>query len=233
MERYTYLLLDLFTLLGPLALSFDKKVAFYKWWEPLFLRGILPTAAFFIFWDVMFTHWAIWNFNPDYLCGIFWLGLPIEEWLFFIVVPYACAFIYACIRAYGKWRGQDKGVRITAVLGVLLLAIGLIYWDRPYTIYAFGGSGLGCILAVLFRRRAPRFRFDTFLVSYLVILVPFLLVNGVLTAMPVVRYDDTANLAIRMYTIPVEDTFYGLLMIGMTVWGCYTAERKFDTSVED
>ena len=233
MERYIYIALDLFTLLGPLALSFDKKVAFYKWWKPLFLRGILPTAAFFIFWDVLFTQWGIWNFNPAYLCGVFWLGLPLEEWLFFIVVPYACAFIYACIRAYGKWRGQDKSVRMTAVLGVLLLAVGLVFYERAYTLYAFGGCGLGCIIAVLLRRRVPRFRFDTFLVSYGIILAPFLLVNGVLTAMPVVRYDNAENLAFRIHTIPVEDTFYGMLMVGMTLFGCYTAGRKFDTSAEE
>ncbi len=222
---YTYLLLDAFTLLGPLLLSFDKKVAFWRSW-PSLMRGLLPTAAFFIFWDVLFTRWGIWGFNYSYLTGASGLGLPIEEWLFFIVVPYACAFIYACIRAYGRWQGPDKGVMPTVLLGIVLLLIGIVFWQRAYTLYAFGGCGLGCLLAVALRKKAPAFRFDTFLLSYLIILVPFLLVNGVLTALPVVMYNDAENLAIRMYTIPLEDTFYGMLMVLGSVFGQHLMFRK-------
>ncbi len=224
-SKYTYLLLDAFTLLGPLTLSFDKKVAFWRSWGML-LRGLLPTAVFFIFWDVLFTRWGIWGFNYDYLTGPSLFGLPLEEWLFFLVVPYACAFIYACVKAYGRWEKPDKGIRLTAILGGILLLIGIVFWQRAYTLYAFGGCGLGLLLVVVLRRFAPRFRFDVFLLSYVIILVPFLLVNGVLTVLPVVIYNDAENLARRIYTIPVEDTFYGMLMVLGTVFGMHTADKK-------
>ncbi|MDP4130877.1 MAG: lycopene cyclase domain-containing protein, partial [Bacteroidota bacterium] len=57
----------------------------------------------------------------------------------------------------------------------------------------------------------------SFLVSYVVILIPFLIVNGFLTAIPVVIYNDAENLGIRIYTIPFEDVFYGLLLTMMVV----------------
>ncbi|MFM7727525.1 MAG: lycopene cyclase domain-containing protein, partial [Flavobacteriales bacterium] len=53
--------------------------------------------------------------------------------------------------------------------------------------------------------------------SYLVCLIPFLLVNGLLTSLPVVTYNDLENLGIRIHTIPVEDTQYTLLLLLMNV----------------
>ena len=57
----------------------------------------------------------------------------------------------------------------------------------------------------------------SFLVSYAICLIPFLIVNGFLTAIPVVQYNDAENLGIRIYTIPFEDVFYGMLLILMNI----------------
>jgi lycopene cyclase domain-containing protein len=67
----------------------------------------------------------------------------------------------------------------------------------------------------------------SFFISYLIILVPFLMVNGVLTAIPVVWYNDTENIGVRIFSflpypmqnIPLEDIFYGMLLIMMNVAG--------------
>ena len=76
----------------------------------------------------------------------------------------------------------------------------------------------------------PRFfrGFDmvSFLVSYLIVLIPFLIVNGFLTAIPVVLYDDMENLGIRIYTIPFEDMFYGMLLVMMNVAGFERMRNK-------
>jgi lycopene cyclase domain-containing protein len=57
-----------------------------------------------------------------------------------------------------------------------------------------------------------------FYLAYFVSLVPFLIVNGILTSLPVVWYNNAHNLGIRLYTIPIEDTMYSLLLLLMNVW---------------
>ena len=97
--HFTYFLILAASLAGPLALSFDKKVAFYKNWKYLFPAMIIP-AMLYIVWDIYFTSKGVWSFNPAYITGIKLYNLPLEEVLFFFIVPYCCLFIYACIRAY-------------------------------------------------------------------------------------------------------------------------------------
>ena len=53
--------------------------------------------------------------------------------------------------------------------------------------------------------------------AYLIVQIPFGLVNGVLTSLPVVWYNDLENLGFRLVSIPVEDTMYNMLMLMMTV----------------
>jgi lycopene cyclase domain-containing protein len=50
-------------------------------------------------------------------------------------------------------------------------------------------------------------------------LIPFLIVNGLLTSIPVVLYNNEENLNFRIYSIPFEDVFYGMLLIMMNVIG--------------
>ena len=93
--KYLYLLIDGLTIIGPLLLSFDKKVAFYKDLKPLFL-SLFVMMLVFVPWDVAFTEYQIWGFNEQYLSGIYIFNLPIEELLFFIVVP-SCLLLFPII----------------------------------------------------------------------------------------------------------------------------------------
>jgi len=69
----------------------------------------------------------------------------------------------------------------------------------------------------VFRNFFRSFDAISFLVSYAICLIPFLVVNGFLTAIPVVLYNDAENLGRRIYTIPFEDCFYGMLLVLMNV----------------
>ena len=178
---------------------------------------IIP-AVLYIIWDAYFTKLGVWSFNAAYITGTNFIGLPIEEILFFFVVPYCCVFIYACIRSYFPNLVNKKNAdRILIVLGVLLLISGLLYHEKYYTGYTFIFTGIFILLIYSLRKFFKSFDAVSFLVSYAICLIPFLIVNGFLTAIPVVIYNDAENLGWRIYSIPFEDTFYGMLLVLMNI----------------
>lgn len=211
---YIYLYLNIFTIFFPFVLSFDKRVHFYTNWKYLF-PAIALNAFIFIIWDAYFTSIGVWGFNPEYLTGIYFLGLPLEELLFFLTVPYACVFIYETLNAYIKRDVlQQYAPWITGFLCLILIPAGLIYLPRLYTSITFLFLSIAQLIHYRLFRHALAGRFY---MAYLVHLVPFLLVNGVLTAIPIVLYNNDFNLGIRIYTIPLEDTMYSMLMLLITI----------------
>src|SRR5690606_30300927 len=107
---------------------------------------------------------------------------------------------------------------ISSALSVILMVTGIFYLDKWYTGVTFLSAGgyLAFPMIVL----KPRYM-GRFYLAFAVILISFFLVDGILTGsfidQPVVWYNDQENLGIRMGTIPVEDTFYGMLLLVMNV----------------
>jgi lycopene cyclase domain-containing protein len=216
-QHFTYFFILAAALAGPLALSFDKKVAFYKKWKYLFPAMILP-ALFYIIWDIYFAAIGVWSFNENYITGIKFFNLPIEEALFFFIVPYCCVFIYECIRAYFPHLQNRKiADTILKVIAIALLITGIIFLKKKYTASTFLLTEIFIACIYLFKKYFKDFDAASFLVAYIIILLPFLAINGLLTSMPVVLYNNAENVGIRIATIPVEDIFYGMLLILMNI----------------
>ena len=222
-----YLLINVLTIFLPLLLSFDKKVHFYTYWK-YFLPAMLITMALFIFWDVLFTQYGVWGFNEKYHTGWTFFGLPLEEYLFFITVPYASVFTIYVIDAYfPETRLRTSQVRLVSfVLILILFVLSMVFIRRSYTAVNFAFSALLIALVML---KNPRL-LSQFYISYLVILIPFGLVNGILTGSfiegQVVWYNDLENLGIRLGTIPFEDVFYGMNLILLNYFLLETFRRR-------
>jgi lycopene cyclase domain-containing protein len=216
-SHYTYFIILAASAAGPLALSFDRKVGFYKKWKFLLLPVLIP-ALLYIIWDIYFVSKAVWSFNDKYTTGWHLFNLPVEEVLFFFVVPYCCLFIYECIRCYFPGlRDKKQADRILQLLAIVLLITGIYFNNLYYTGWTFILTALFIAVLFLFRKFFKAFDAVSFFVSYCIILVPFLIVNGLLTAIPVVIYNNAENLGIRIYTIPFEDVFYGMLLVLMNI----------------
>jgi lycopene cyclase domain-containing protein len=214
---YTYALLLAGSIFFPLLLSFDRKVAFYRYWKFLF-PSTLVTATIFIIWDIYFTRHNVWWFNKEFVTGWFIAGLPVEEWLFFFVIPYCCLFIYEVSRAYLKREWKAIVLPLNVVLFVVFLAVTVMNLHRTYTAVNFGIAA--ALIGLQFILKTHRTYLFHFYVAYALSLIPFFLVNGVLTAMPVVGYNNEENLALRVYTIPIEDSAYlvNLLLMNLNIY---------------
>jgi lycopene cyclase domain-containing protein len=212
--RYTYLLIDFLTVFFPLAFSFDSRVRFYTRWQ-YFMPGLFFTAVFFLIWDYFKTKYGVWSFSDRYVVGIRFFGMPIEEYLFFIVVPYACTFIYESLRCYHQRRVFPDTTRyVVWIAGGIMFVASFFFIHRAYTFSVLFLLGLIFPLCTLVLQKE---KLDRFLLMYLISLLPMFIVNGLLTALPVVIYDDTQNLGIRVGTIPVEDFLYSAILLLMNV----------------
>jgi lycopene cyclase domain-containing protein len=144
--------------------------------------------------------------------------LPLEEILFFIVVPYCCMFIYECIRCYfPAIKNKAAADVFLKCLGAVLLITGGIFYQKQYSCCTFIFTGLFIFIIYGCRKYFTTFDAASFLTAYAVCLIPFLIVNGFLTALPVITYNHNQNFNTRIYTIPFEDAFYGMLLILMNV----------------
>ncbi len=216
--RYAYACLHFFTFLPVFALSFDRKVHYYRAWRFL-LPAIAIIGSAFIAWDVFFTRLGVWGFNEAYFLGWRFLYLPLEEWLFFFTVPFACLFIYECLNAYVQRDWLKPAQRsITTLLILLFTTVGCLFLDRLYTATTFLLSAALLVLHLFWLRSAYLSRFYF---AYIVSWLPFLVVNGVLTGgyteAPIVVYNRLEFTGIRLSSVPIDDSVYSfLLLLGVT-----------------
>lgn len=226
MSNYLFILAA--ALLLPLLLSFDKKVAYYTKWKYLF-PAIVLTACLFIIWDIYFTQRGIWGFSPKHLSGIYIIKLPVEEWLFFLVIPYASVFTYEVVITYFKRMGNGKAAgTINLVLIGLALIMIVVFRTKAYTLTTFS---LMAIMLALQHWLLKSPWMQSFYLSYLLILFPFMVVDGLLTgtftAGEVVWYNNMETMNLRIGTIPLEDVFYGfvLILVNITLYEAFRRRR--------
>ncbi len=209
-----YLILNLASISIPFIYSFEKRMHFIKWWKEVF-SSIAIVAIIFIIWDIFFTAQGVWGFNERYLIGLNILNLPIEEWLFFICIPYASVFTHYALRYFLP--GFELSVLATKIITITLIIVLsiviILHTDKAYTFLNYGLLLVVLIYSLFTKNQEIR----SFYISFLVILIPFFIVNGVLTGSfieePVVWYNNAENLGIRLGTVPIEDIGYAFVML--------------------
>ncbi|MBN2508947.1 MAG: lycopene cyclase domain-containing protein [Spirochaetales bacterium] len=209
MNLYVYV--NLAILFFPLVLSFDRKVHFYTH-LPRILAAMIPVSTLYIIWDIIVTGIGHWSFNKVFAGGPVLLGLPLGEILFFITVPYSCLFVYEVLRAYFPEKRLNIPRWAGYTLALVMLTMIIPFSGKGYTVLALASAALAVILITHLGLLHSRHFLLFLLISYL----PFLIFNGVLTALPVVEYGPAYVTGVRITSIPIEDFFYNFSLLGIT-----------------
>jgi lycopene cyclase domain-containing protein len=213
-----YLLLDILIILFPFLLSFKWKFAYYRYFKALF-PSIAIVGLGYIIWDAIVTARGDWAFNYDYLSGVSIVGLPVEEILFFIVVPYSCIFIYENLEFFLP----DKKIPFNRYFYIMIIIIffvgGLVFYYQDYTLLALMSCGFFFLVVLILKPELLQSRNYWLYIG--ISMIPFIIFNYLLTSIPIVTYNQTAIWGGdglwngRFFTIPLEDFFYNYSMLSL------------------
>ncbi len=97
MDRWQYLLILGGCILITLPLEFFGD-GVYR--QPVrLLRALTPVLAVFLIWDAVAIALDVWHYNPRFVSGIDVPFMPLEELLFFIVIPLCGLLTYSAVTA--------------------------------------------------------------------------------------------------------------------------------------
>ena len=99
MKQFTYLILMALCLLLTLPLEFVLRARVYRRPFALFV-SVLLTALVFSGFDLLSIIWGWWHYSRHYTTGVDLFGrLPIEEVVFFVVIPICSLLTLEAVRS--------------------------------------------------------------------------------------------------------------------------------------
>lgn len=99
MAAWSYLAVMAFIFAGTVWLEFALRTRVYRRWRRLLLT-VLPVAVVFALWDVYAIGAGHWWFDESMITGVRLPGdLPVDEVVFFLMVPIAAVLTLEAVRS--------------------------------------------------------------------------------------------------------------------------------------
>lgn len=223
MRELTYYLFNLLVFLPVLLLSFTTDVKPHRHLKAL-LAGYLFVSVPFMLWDIWAASAGHWGFNTEYVTGPYLFNVPLEEYLFFLTVPFAMMYVWGVVK---------KFVADKSLAGILpLLAFGLAagtsvwllvnFWSNGYT----RSAAIATLIAVIFAAVSRIAYTVRFWVFQALLLGLFLVFNSILTMLPIITYGPDAIIGFRIGDIPIEDFFFNFAFINLFLLAFTTADQR-------
>ena len=108
MSRFAYVGVLAFVVIGTGWLEVALRTRVYARWRRL-LAALVPVVALFCAWDLYAIAAGHWTFDPARTTGVVLPGgLPLDEVLFFVVVPIAAVLTLEAVRSVKRWEVGDE-----------------------------------------------------------------------------------------------------------------------------
>lgn len=198
------------------AFAFRQKISRITPKQPQLLAAIKAIAligSFYFIWDQAVTNWW-WSFNPSYINGQLIGRLPIEEVLFFAIVPWSCLVIWVNLR-------QKFSKKVSLPIEEALIGFSLVtgswqlFLQHYYTVTI---CFLAIVTGIISLKNHHWLRQKNVLLFGGITLLLTAIFNSYLTSLPIVIYNTHIMTNLRIFTIPVEDFIYGWVLITGTIW---------------
>lgn len=212
----TFSLISLFFLCafcGPLFSHWLTDRGTFPNWKA-FTGAFIVVSLPFLVWDHLVTKWW-WYFSEQYTLGLRIGSLPLEEILFFVVVPWGCGVLWHNIRP--EWKKHSVAFPIELLVALPLLALGAIALLNAWWYTASVSILLPLIIGASSWKKRWLNQTST-LIFFAGVLLLTLIFNGYLTARPIVTYNPAIVTNWRIWTVPIEDFLYGLILVSGVVW---------------
>jgi lycopene cyclase domain-containing protein len=108
MERWSYIAVLLFVIVGSGWLEIVVRTRVLRRARRLVL-AMIPGVVLFMLWDIYAVTEGHWYFNEARILGIYLPGgVPLEELLFFIIIPFASVLTLEAVRSVKNWPVFDQ-----------------------------------------------------------------------------------------------------------------------------
>ena len=213
--NYTYLLVNLGLLLFSGLVFSNRQINFAGQSKFIILAVLINVFAFSVPTEFL-TQLKVVVFNPPYLSGMTLWELPIEELLLSLLLPFSGIAIYLFLNVRYKDNSLEK---YSLALSNMMLGvcIAMLYFghQKLYTLFTF--SILLVFLLYIEYVNKIRFMYK-FYRAFLVSLLLFYTVYGILTSIPVIQYTTEETLNFNFSHIPFESHFYYMSMLLLSIY---------------
>ena len=108
MSNFAYLTVLVFCFVGTLWLEFGFRTRVYRRWLRLLLT-LIPVVTVFVLWDLYAISAGHWSFDFGQITGLMAIGdLPVDELLFFVVIPCCAILTLEAVRSSRGWLVGDE-----------------------------------------------------------------------------------------------------------------------------
>jgi len=223
-KMFAYLTSDLIILIIALLFSFNKKIKFYEnFFAYLFSVSIVSTS--YLIWEILSVNRGDLSFSATQTTKFYIFKLPIEELLFFLIVPYVVILIYEVANSYR----QEKIINFTKnhsfLVAIAFFLLAFIFIKHNFTFVNLLLISLVFYLNTIFKYQILNKSNIWFTNS--IIFIPLIIFFYFKVSLPMIFINPMTVIGLKVIKIPIEYFFYSFSMVSLWII-CYEIGKNLE-----